>query len=336
MTIGRNRFKASIGVAMAIAAIAIIWLWPREHMEQHTALVEQQAPVSGMIRHGASIGSAGARNAGVRPVIDGQKFPFSYKKSFADSHNYYEFAQNALSAAQAGDADAQFFLSKALQFCTEINDNYLQLNGKSLTLDEALQYAASLRLSMKLMESMYDRCHAFREHDATAFGTALDWLEKATEAGQPAAQATTAALMLQQQLVRNFLKAGAAPTPDNTAPLIGNGADPVELIRAAVQSRDPEALMNIGWAQALLNPGKEANTEYLAWTLVACERGLDCSANADWVSTHCSYCDASSPVNLVRSKAGDTWPSVQQRAEELGTKLDAGQWDELGLGKLTT
>jgi len=63
-----------------------------------------------------------------------------------------------------------------------------------------------------------------------------------------------AAQMLQQQYARSFLKAGAARTPDNIAPLIGNGADPTELIRAAVQSGDPEALLNFGWARALLNP----------------------------------------------------------------------------------
>jgi len=27
------------------------------------------------------------------------------------------------------------------------------------------------------------------------------------------------------------------------------------------------------------------------------------------------------------------WPAVQQRANEINSKLDAGQWDELGLGR---
>ena len=38
-----------------------------------------------------------------------------------------------------------------------------------------------------------------------------------------------------------------------------------------------------------------------------------------------------SPGNLV-VVAGDEWPAVQQRAQEISAKLDAGQWDELGLG----
>lgn len=30
--------------------------------------------------------------------------------------------------------------------------------------------------------------------------------------------------------------------------------------------------------------------------------------------------------------AGDEWSAVQQRAKEIKAKLDAGKWDELGLG----
>jgi hypothetical protein len=331
MAIRRNRLKVGIGFAVAIVAAAATWLWLSNSSDHAASFVLRTPSTTHVVGKFQKKPSVDASSEVVRSS-KGESALVTYKKVFAESHDYWIFAQHVLPAAQAGDADAQFFLSKALQFCTQVNDNYFQLNGKPLTLDEGLQYAASLKLSMELVQSMYDRCKAFREHDATALGTASDWLEKATEAGQPAAQATTAAEMLQQQLMRNFSRAGAAPTADSTAPLIGNGADPTELIRAAVQSRDPEALLNIGWAQALLNPGKEANTEYLAWTLVACERGLDCSANSDWVRTHCSYCDASSPVNLVRSKAGNAWPSVQQRAQELGAKLDAGQWNELGLG----
>jgi hypothetical protein len=37
-------------------------------------------------------------------------------------------------------------------------------------------------------------------------------------------------------------------------------------------------------------------------------------------------------VNLVRSRAGDAWPDVQERVQEINAKLDAGQWSELGLG----
>lgn len=44
------------------------------------------------------------------------------------------------------------------------------------------------------------------------------------------------------------------------------------------------------------------------------------------------YCDTSSPVSLVRSRAGSTWPNVQERAQDISAKLDTGQWSDLGLG----
>jgi len=37
-------------------------------------------------------------------------------------------------------------------------------------------------------------------------------------------------------------------------------------------------------------------------------------------------------MDRVRKLAGDQWPVVQQRAQEISAKLDAGRWDELGLG----
>jgi hypothetical protein len=114
--------------------------------------------------------------------------------------------------------------------------------------------------------------------------------------------------------------------------------DPQELFREAVESRDPEALFQIAESDALLHPstGDDDNTERNSWLLVACQEGLDCSSNADWVRNIC-YLDpqcasASSTSELIEHLAGADWHRVQQRAEELKTKLDAGQWDDLGLG----
>ena len=104
-------------------------------------------------------------------------------------------------------------------------------------------------------------------------------------------------------------------------------------MRTAVQSRDPEALFTIGWAQGFLNQSSSDKiVNRLAWIYVACERGYDCSSNADWVVLGCSGCDAGSPDNLMMTIAGGNWPNVQQRAQEINAKLDAGQWSELGLG----
>jgi hypothetical protein len=182
-----------------------------------------------------------------------------------------------------------------------------------------LRFAAELHAPIEQVQSIYDRCHKLEE-DPTEFGNAMDWL---AQAGQPVAQAVTATHMLDQDMMKGYVKAGGQPTELTTAPPIGGSADPHDLLRAAVESRDPEVLLSIGESQGLLNPS-QSNTDKLvnrvAWRYVACQRGLGCPAN----------CAGS--IGELMEMARDDWPAVQQRAQEINAKLDAGQWDELGLG----
>jgi hypothetical protein len=43
-------------------------------------------------------------------------------------------------------------------------------------------------------------------------------------------------------------------------------------------------------------------------------------------------CDVSTPEGIIMAWSRDEWPAVQQRAKQINAKLDAGKWDELGLG----
>ena len=262
----------------------------------------------------------------------------SYKAALQDSHDYWDYANRTLPAAQAGDPDAQFYLSRALERCQSDLRMYLQ-KGRPLTEEESLQWAAKRRLPLDFAQQAYERCHRFLEDGSGEFGNAAEWLGRATLAGQPVAQATTATRILLQRTSDGLAKAGAVPvTPLPIAPDTV-GMDPRELFREAVESRDPEALFQIADANVLLHPstGDDDSTERNAWWLVACQEGLDCSPNADWVKNVC-YLDpqcasTSSPSELIEHFAGADWPRVRQRAEDLKTKLDAGQWDDLGLGE---
>jgi hypothetical protein len=109
--------------------------------------------------------------------------------------------------------------------------------------------------------------------------------------------------------------------------------DPRELLRAAVKSLDPQVLDTIGRVQLLLNlSNPDSNIEYFAWTYVACQRGLNCSPTSHWAQDCPNNCNASTPASVMMGWSGSDWPAVQQRADEINAKLDAGQWDELGLG----
>lgn len=259
-----------------------------------------------------------------------------YRQRFAKANNYWKFAHEILPAAKMNDPDAQFYLSRVLEGCAQDNKMYFEHKGEKLALDQGLQYASRRHLSVDTAQSVFDRCHEFQENDSTALGVAEDWLAKATQAGQPLAEATTASKMLMRELQENLAKAGGVANPNPVSP-IGNGVDPRELLRAAVESRDPEVLFSIGEVQEMLDPtNTDASSTRLAWWLVACQRGLDCSSNADWVKKSCGddpqCASADSSGDLVRTLAGDKWPSVQQRASDISNKLNAGQWGELGIG----
>jgi hypothetical protein len=153
-----------------------------------------------------------------------------YKNAFAQAHSDWKIAHDALPAA---NADAQFYLSRALEYCTEHNILYFQRHGKSIGLDEALQYALQRHLPIDIAQDVYDRCHEFVDHDASELGRASDWLAQATASGQPLAQAVTATKLLMQESQHNFVMAGGLPIQNDEATVTG-GSDPRELLRAAV------------------------------------------------------------------------------------------------------
>jgi hypothetical protein len=311
-----------------VAALAALYLWPGRELA-HRAIVKQEPP-------------APIRGSAPSMVNSSSVSSIDYKKSFAEAYSYWDYAHKILPAAKMGDADAQFYLSRALERCSNDNKMYFQRRGEALALDQGLQWALQRHLSIDVAQAVYDRCHEFQEHDPGDLGSASDWLARATAAGQPLAQATTALKLFTQQALQNIQATrlvGAAPNPD-APPTIDSQQNPRQLLRMAVESRDPEVLFSIGEAQGYL---KSANTEatdptvnQFAWWLVACERGLDCSANAEWVKVACandSRCASfTSPSDFVRTLSGDDWDNVEQLAQQISARLDTSQWDELGIG----
>ncbi|HEY3785472.1 MAG TPA: hypothetical protein VGL55_09340 [Steroidobacteraceae bacterium] len=241
-----------------------------------------------------------------------------------------------LPAARAGEADAQLYLWKTLTYCKDANHFYFEHGGQRLSLTEGLQWATARNLPLSEPQEVYGKCHDFLDHSGSGLGDPSNWLAKATAAGQPIAQAVTASKALMQAYMLRQTQAAGVPLPMPEDPTL-RGVAPVSLLRAAVQSLDPEVLFIIGDSSLLLFPeSTEANIEGTAWKLVACERGLDCTANGAWVKASCAYDpQCAAPVtstDFIRRLAGDDWVAVQQRAAEINSRLVAGDWDELGFG----
>jgi hypothetical protein len=257
----------------------------------------------------------------------------NYKEAVRSTTNYWQLARTILPSAQEGDSDAQYYLSRILERCEQDNKLYFQRRGQKLSLDEGLQFAVKRNLSIETAQSVFDKCHQFMSDEATDFGSASRWLERATDAGQPIAQATTAEKSLMNHILENAAKAGGVPYTNATGTAEA-GADPQQLFESAVRSKDPEVLFAIGDSQEMLHPSDSENeTNRFAWYLVACQHGLDCSGQADWVKNICNgnlQCASPNDANdLVRTFAGDSWPEVQQRAREISARIDANLWDEL-------
>jgi hypothetical protein len=261
--------------------------------------------------------------------------PSNYKDAFRSTTNYWQLAESILPAAREGDSDAQYYLSRILERCDQDNKMYFQRRGQKLSLDEGLRFAVRRNLSIETAQSVFEKCHEFMTDEATDLGSASQWLERATNAGQPMAQATTAEKLLMENVLQNAAKAGGVPytNPTGTIEVV---ADPQQLFKSAIRSKDPEVLFAIGDTQEMLHPSASENeANRFAWYLVACQHGLDCSGHADWVKNICNgNLQCASPndaSDVVRTFAGDKWPEVQQRAQEISSKIDANLWDELNL-----
>lgn len=238
----------------------------------------------------------------------------SYKQEFRDASDYLAFAHSILPAAQAGNRDAQYYLWAARFACD--HDSV----SKFGTLDEAEQYGARWSMSMEEVHKNYGRCHKLRTQDVSDLGDQWDWLNRAIKAGQPNAEATGAQLRVEQD------RAKASPGAGRWLPQapIGEGADPHEMALKALQSGDSGAWLQIAQITNYLNP-KESHQDSLinrlAWTVLACQR-----------MGGCPDCGRDCDITNLMSQAGNNWALVQQRAQEIGDKVDSQEWDQLGLG----
>jgi hypothetical protein len=309
--------------------LATTFLWSQSLLAQ-SASAEDEEPLRSETRSATTAESAIAPPASQQPTTDDQR-------PSTKSRDNWVRATQLLGAAKAGDSDAQYHLFAVINWCDTILDHYFTTDGRQLTLDEGLEKAPNASQKRQAQEE-FPHCRRFREHNvAFELGSAEYWLERATQNGQPLAQAETARRILYQDSM------------NTNVPLFGNqaagisvsipsGAPPnrraVDLLRAAVKSLEPQVLEIIGGAQTELHGSRMAEVvDRYAWLYVACQRGADCSPTSHWATDCSDNCDVSTPEGIVKGWSRDEWPAVQQRANEINAKLDAGKWDELGLGR---
>ena len=333
----RPRLKWSTtltGVGVILVALACLWLWSARPSPYAVA---RKTPLRSMAvqAQGSTLAPVSVAGAVSRMRATSK----SYKQQFQSARDYWALAKSILPAAKAGDPDAQFYLYQIDRACHVPRAALIAPHGTLVSLDEALQSAASwgVRVKPEEVQALYEQCGHFYENDRSELGSPRDWLQRATDGGQPIAQATTASLRLLQDQQKLMTKAGQPPMGDASLPPIGGDTDPRDLIRMAVESKDPEVLSLISSLQSMLHPESSAdqrNLDSLAWQYIACQRGLDCSYYGDPVPLPCAASSANCatvPARLM-SWSNNNWAPVQDRVQEISHELDAGQWDQaLGL-----
>lgn len=254
----------------------------------------------------------------------------------AKTRDDWELATELFGSAKAGDRNAQYQLFAVIDDCETLMGYYFTRNDTPLTLAEGIAKAANASQKAQAQDA-FVHCHRFPDHNvALEIGSAEYWLNKATENGQAVAQAITARNKLDED-ARNT----AVPLASNPAAgisiSIASGAPPdrraVDLLRAGVKSLDPQVLAIIGNEQTSLHGSRMAETvDRYAWIYVACQHGLNCSATSHWATDCPTGCDVSTPEGIIMAWSREEWPAVKERASELNAKLNAGKWNDLGLG----
>lgn len=191
------------------------------------------------------------------------------RRAFHDAPNLMQFALERLPRASAGDGASQYFLYLALDQCR----SYLRRDFESSSANlERLTNVPDLNSEeLAAWRSDLERCRAFAVSDWSALVDALGddapgaevevgsvWFERATLSGYPPAVAELA------------LRPGPYDTPMRhqflEQALAGGGADVSWLLFA--HSGDVAA--------------GEVSLHALAWLIVACRAGQDCTEEARW------------------------------------------------------
>lgn len=325
--------RRTLTLVFVALAVLVPWWWTRDAPPPGT-----RAPALGAgapaARIETQLNPTSATPAVVRAPTesrtDVEEMP-DYRARLEDSRDYWEFAEALYVPARQGDAAAQYWLSRALAYCESLYDWYFIVhldNGavRQRTLDEAQQLTAARPVfTADDIRDIQKRCQRLRSEEVPPFGNSGEWLESATQANYPMAQASAALGMALQ---------GRQPDDE-----VARGArdEARRLALEALRSRDPNVMAQMGDVAAnLARDSTEARRQQWVWPLAACLRESPCESLAEWLRLFCNVdtqCQPfETPVDVIRRQAGNDFDAIERRARELNDKLDAGTLEESDIG----
>lgn len=205
------------------------------------------------------------------PVLPG--LPLNRRAGFEGEADLYRYAQQLAVAARAGDAEANWMLSRVYDYCAA----YAQDPAGFVADNSALTVQASPGVVSMLdaRQRLQSRCAGFVARDGLSAATILSQRTQAARAGNLAAEAALLAL--------------GRPLQDTTVYKRG-------LVERVLASRDPEAYLSLSTAMGASARGDAAFDGYiagdqfsqLAWQLAACRLGLACGPQSNLMTSYCA------------------------------------------------
>jgi hypothetical protein len=319
-----------IAAAIAVLVTSVEWV----HPSSAGRTAGQTTPMPALL---GRTGISAPHSSQLTPTAARPAHPQSIRQRFRTAKDYFALAMELLPQAEAGNPEAQYVLFKAYNDCKSY-----AWEADNATLEAARDKALHLfpehaDQATTMAETGYQRCHGFFTDEAKSLGNPWVWLQQATDAGYPPAQATTANERLLQDHLKTFVKAGAVADGMTLMPPIGGDVNPRELLAAAVQSEDPDALATFGELQTMLHPtlSREVNNiSNAAWAYIACQKGADCSFYGDSIPMNCLPSNIACPgvPQGLLDMVNGNWAPVQDKVNELTAALKAKEWGQLGLG----
>ncbi|HEV8442284.1 MAG TPA: hypothetical protein VGQ27_02350 [Steroidobacteraceae bacterium] len=265
------------------------------------------------------------------PGVDGKSAPAAtpgdYATGYHNANDLLAYLDSLASAAERGDTNAMYWMFRASRRCVRDYAIYFGAGAHERTLERALVMNAHT-LDERSTRELYTKCANFR---AASDNRYRDWrtlLKRASDAGNPVAEATQAAA--------TFSNLNSWPDATTSQQMRD---DMVALARDALRSRDPAVLAEMSQVSGARrraggagDPG-EADDASAVWLLAACQRGYDCSMDNEEYRAICVMDRACQPsdtlVDFYRRYNPERFDALELRATELNAQLDAGNFDDI-------
>lgn len=248
-------------LAVAGLLAALWWYQGRSAVAEAEAGTQPDQAVPGMPLPGAALPSSARAQAGRAHT------------EFEHTPDLYAYAQRLKVAANAGDAQALWLLSKVYDYCAAYADDAAAYESDTRRFAAVATPQARTMVGARLQVGR--RCARFSTGDGLSRTLIASTRTQAARAGSLAAEAA-------------LLGMGE---PINDTPAYKR-----DLVERVQHSRDPDAYLAISPAmgiaasggQSYFGPVSGTGLAELAWRLAACRLGADCEAGGSLMVSHCA------------------------------------------------